>query len=113
MPKSFSSAPRLQGRKRRRRRGDRSESALDILNRLLAAPMSISLGGEPRQVCVIEAIMLQLIQKATTGNLRAHRALEKYQAYARTRAEASLALIFEESDYTTALATFTSEKSDG
>jgi hypothetical protein len=49
---------------RRWRRPARQESTLEIMDRLLACRVSISVSGQAKQVSASEAIVLQLIQKA-------------------------------------------------
>jgi hypothetical protein len=104
---------RLKSRARRRQRSASRESALTIMNRLLTSPVSITVSGELKQVFAVEAIVLQLLQKATSGSLRACQALSKYQEFASRHSNKSLELIFAESEYTKALATFTSRTDDG
>ena len=62
-------AHRAKGR--RRRRPTRQESTLEIMDRLLARRVSISMSGNAKQVSASEAIVLQLIQRASqaTGAL--------------------------------------------
>jgi hypothetical protein len=98
---------------RRRQRSASRESALTILDRLLTSPVSITVSGEFKRVSAVEAIVLQLLQKATSGSLRACRALSKYQEFAGRHSNKSLELIFAESEYTKALAAFTSRTDDG
>jgi hypothetical protein len=97
----------------RRRLAGRYESTLEIMERLLARKVSISLKGEPQQAPAMQAIVLQLLQKVLSGKARAWRTLLKYQAYANGRAERSTQLKFEESDYTKALAKPFSGNEDG
>ena len=59
-------AHRAKGR--RRRRPARQESTLEIMDRLLARRVSISVNGQAKQVSASEAIVLQLMQKAMSGN---------------------------------------------
>src|SRR5262249_50321173 len=109
-------APATAGRKSRARRRQRSasrESALAIMDRLLTSPVSITVSGELKQVSAVEAIVLQLLQKAASGSLRACQALSKYQEFASRHSNKSLELIFAESAYTKALAAFTSRTDDG
>jgi len=49
--------------KRLRRRSDRSQSTLEIMERLLGRPVSISVNGEQTRASALQAIMLQLVQK--------------------------------------------------
>ena len=80
---------------------------------LLARRVSISVSGEAKQVFATEAIVLQLMQKAMSGNARAWRALLKYQDFANSRSANSTELRFVESDYTQAFAKSASRRDDG
>jgi Family of unknown function (DUF5681) len=89
------------------------ESTLAIMDRLLACRVPISLRGEPSRVTATEAIVLQLIQKAMSGNPRAWQALLKYQEFANSRSGRSTEVRFVESDYTRAVAKGSARSSDG
>jgi hypothetical protein len=67
---------------RGRRQDARQEGSLEILERHLARRISITVTGDSKQVSVLEAIVLQLIQKTLLGSERACRTLLKYQAFA-------------------------------
>ncbi len=103
--------PRPKGR--RRRRPARQESTLEIMDRLLARRVSISVSGQAQQVSASEAIVLQLMQKAMSGNARAWGPLLKYQEFAARRSDQSTELRFVESDYTRAVAKTPSGSGDG
>jgi hypothetical protein len=100
-------------RGRRRRRSVRQESTLEIMERLLTRRVSISVSGQAKRVSASEAIVLQLMQKAMSGNPRAWRALLKYQEFANSRSDKSTELRFVESDYTQAVAKSSSKSADG
>ena len=87
----------------RRRRSKPPESTVAMIDRLLAAPVSIIVNGETERVPAIEAIVLQLLQKEMAGNARAARTLLKYREFAAQNGEKQLEVIFVESDYTKAL----------
>ena len=89
---------------RRRRRPARQESTLEIMDRLLARRVSISVSGQAKRVSASEAIVLQLMQKAMSGNARAWGPLLKYQEFAARHSDQSTELRFVESDYTRAVA---------
>lgn len=109
--------PRVGGapgnRLRRRRRPSRHESTLAIMDRLLTSRVSITLSGQPKQISAIEAIVLQLMQKAMAGNARAWRALLKYQEFANRHSDKTLQLTFVESGYTEAFGKSSSGNGDG
>ena len=80
-----------------RRRPIRRESTLEIMERLLMRQVSISVHGRAMRVPAAKAIMLQLVQKAMSGNARALRILLKYKAYAENSSDKSTELRFVES----------------
>ena len=104
-------AARAKGRRRRRRA--RREGSLAIIERLLTRPVSLSISGKRAQVAAAEAIMLQLMQKALSGNARAWRALQKYQDFAKSRSPRPSELQFVESEYTQAFANSAPRSDDG
>ena len=99
--------------KGRRRRPARRESTLEIMERLLTRRVSISVSGLARRLSASEAIVLQLMQKAMSGNPRAWQALLKYQEFANSRSDRSTEVRFVESDYTRAVAKGSARSSDG
>ena len=88
----------------RRRRSQRSESTIAIMDRLLASPVSITINGETTQVSAEKAIILQLLQKAMSGSARALRVLLRYQQFAHRRSKKAIEVMFVDNDYTTAFA---------
>jgi len=110
-PRVERGACRAKGR--RRRRPARQESTIEIMDRLLARRVSISVSGQAKQVSAMDAIVLQLMQKAMPGNARAWRALLKYQEFAARRSDQSAEVRFVESDYTRAVAKSSSRSADG
>jgi hypothetical protein len=83
------------------------------MDRLLATPVSITINGETTRVSADEAIFLQLLQNAISGNVRAWRALLKYEKFAHRRSEKALEVTFVDSDYTTAFANFLGRDGNG
>jgi len=102
-------ARRVKGR---RRESSRQEGTLEIMDRLLSRRVSISVSGHARQVSASDAIVLQLVQKAMSGNPRAWRAILKYQEFANRRSVKSAKLRFAESEYTRAVAEGSSRSGD-
>jgi len=102
-------ARRVKGRGRE---SSRQESTLEIMDRLLSRRVSISVSGHARQVSASDAIVLQLVQKAMSGNPRAWRAILKYQEFANRRSVKSAKLRFVESEYTRAVAEGSSRSGD-
>jgi hypothetical protein len=101
-----------RAKSRRLRRPTRQESTLEIMARLLARRVSVSVNGHAKQVSASEAIVLQLIQRAISRNGRARRALLKYEL-ANSRSARSTEVRFVESDYTRAVAKSPSRSDDG
>jgi hypothetical protein len=95
----------------RRRNLSPPEGTVATIDRLLLAPMQITVNGEPKKATALEAIVFQLLQKAMAGSARAGRALLKYQEFASQNLEKKLELTFVDSDYTRALAA--QARSDG
>jgi hypothetical protein len=102
-----------QPKGRRRRQRVCQDSTLEIMERLFARRVSISASGQAKRVSGLEAIVLQLMQKAMSGSARAWRALLKYQEFAAGRSDQSPELRFVESDYTRAIAKSSSKIADG
>jgi Family of unknown function (DUF5681) len=98
---------------RRRRRPAREESTLEMMDRLLTRQVPISVHGTATRVPAAKAIVLQLMQKAMSGNTRAWRTLLKYKEFAESRSDKSTELQFVESDYTRAVANSSSSGDDG
>ena len=84
-----------------------------VIDRLLMQPHSITLNGEVQQVPTIEAIILQLQQKAIAGSGRAWRALLKYQDFADRRLDRKLKIQYVDSEYTRAFKKAGRGKADG
>jgi hypothetical protein len=74
------------------------------IDRLLLAPVQITLNGETRKAAALEAIVFQILQKAMTGSGRATRALLKYVEFASEHLERKLEITFMDSEYTRAVA---------
>jgi hypothetical protein len=75
-----------------RRRSDRTQSTLEIVEGLLERRISISVNGEPTQASALQAIMLQLLQRASAGNGRAMRTYQQYEEFAGRRSSRSTEL---------------------
>lgn len=87
----------------RRARPKPRESAVATVERLLLAPVRLAIDGELTQVPALEAIVLQLLQKAMAGNMRAARTLKKYKEFAHQNTEKKLNLDFVDSAYSRAM----------
>jgi hypothetical protein len=95
---------RSRGSRRRRVRRRHQQGTVSIIDSLLLRPSSITLNGQAQKVPTIEAILLQLLEKAVSGNGRAWQVLVRYQDFARRRMKKELQLTFLDSEYTRALA---------
>jgi hypothetical protein len=96
------------GDPRRRKSANRSrESAVATVDRLLLTSVPITLNGEATRVTTLEAIMYQLLHKATSGNASALRGLLKYKQFASQNMEKQVDFNFVESAYTAAVAKMT------
>jgi hypothetical protein len=100
-------------RAKSRRRPARQESTLEIMDRLFMRQVPIRMHGRATRVPAAKAIVLQLMQKAMSGNTRAWRTLLKYKEFAESRSDKSTELQFVESDYTRAVANSSSSGEDG
>jgi hypothetical protein len=83
------------------------------MDRLLARPVSITMNGETIQVSAKHAIILQLLQKAISGSIRAWRALLKYEEFAHRFSEKALEVSFVDNDYTTTFANLLGRSENG
>jgi uncharacterized protein DUF5681 len=93
----------------RKRKAKPREGAAATIERLLFDPVGLTIDGQQRRVPALEAIMLQLLQKAMTGNIRAARILKQYRDFAFDNMERNLDLKFVESAYTRAVAMLAKE----
>ena len=82
--------------KRSRRRSDRSQSTLEIIEWLLGRPVSISVNAEQTKASALQAIMLQLVQKVLAGSMRASRTYLQYQEFAARRSTKTTELQFDD-----------------
>lgn len=94
------------------RKSRRAESTLDVIDRLLLRPIPLSLNGETRKDAALAAIVLQLLRKAISGDVRASRVLMGYKKFSTQNLEKKLELTFLESDYTRAFTSFGSDRDE-
>jgi len=97
----------------RKRPRQRQESIAEIVDRLLLAPVKLSLNGETKHVPALEAIVSQLQLKEIAGNARASRVLLKYREFANQHAERQLQVIFVDNDYSSAVSNSTPKHENG
>jgi len=108
-------SPKRQAARRRRRarRTTEPQSAYEILTRLLASRIRITVNGEPQAIPAIRAIMLQLRRLGSEPGGRAAALLARCQAFAARHSEKPAALRFVESDYTRELGRQMGAREDG
>jgi hypothetical protein len=82
--------------KRPRRRSRRSQSTLEIMEALLERRISITVNGEPKRLSALQAIMFQLLQRASAGTGRAMRTYHQYDEFAARRSSSSTELQFDD-----------------
>lgn len=109
--------PKARKRKPSSGQGAPQESTVAIVDRLLARPHLITFNGESQEVPTIEAILLQLQQKALFGSdsvrKRAGRALWMYHDFAVRHADRQVKVRYVENDYTRAFKKAGKEKRNG
>lgn len=96
----------------KKQREKRPETALATIDRLLLRSIQLSINGEPKKQPALAAIVLQLLRKVMAGNVRAYRALLKYQQFASQNMEKKLSLEFLENDYTRAFSSLDSSQNE-
>lgn len=87
----------------RRQRVKPPESTVAMIDRLLAAPVHMTINGEAKKVIALEAIVFQLLQKEMSGNQQAARTLLKYREFASRNSRKKLEVTFVDNPYTNAL----------
>jgi len=81
-----------------RRRNGRKPGVKAILHARLFEGVRVTINGGARRCTVLEAIMLQLLQKTATGNAPARRLLLSYQAFVARAVKPCRDLVFVESE---------------
>lgn len=102
-PKEYRWKKGQSGNPRRRRARLPTESTVAMIDRLLAAPVQITINGEANKVSALEAIVFQLLQKEMAGNQQAARTLLKYREFASRNTKKKLEITFVDNPYTNAL----------
>jgi hypothetical protein len=85
-------------------RKPKRKSALELIDKLLTAPIKITFKGEENTALRLEAILMQLAQKQMAGSARAARVLMKYEEFASANMTKKLSIRFVDSEYTRAFA---------
>lgn len=70
-----------------RKKPRRPDNTIEILDRLLLSPVTLSLNGETRHIPALEAIVSQLQLKELAGSSKASRTLLKYQRLAHQQSD--------------------------
>lgn len=86
-----------------RRRKGRKSGVKATLHARLFEGVRVTINGEARRCTVIEAIMLQLLQKTATGDAPARRLLLRYQEFVARAVKPRRDLVFVESEEVPAL----------
>jgi hypothetical protein len=77
-----------------RRKPSRPETALEMVDRILRSPVTVTSDGETKRMPALEAIVSQLQIMEMAGNIRASRILLEYRKFAGQNAEKEVQLIF-------------------
>jgi hypothetical protein len=85
------------------RRSRRPLRLIEVIDKLLLTPVTVTETGLASQMPAVGAIVLQLLRKELAGNRRALTVRLAYEALAQQYAERQLEIRFVESDYTQAL----------
>jgi hypothetical protein len=88
-------------------------TALETIDQLLLAPVTLTLDGETKNVSALEAIVTQLQRKEISGSARASRILLKYKQFAAQHVDKRLHLIFVDTEYTRAISNLGPRKTNG
>ena len=112
-PRRTSPGVATERRPPRRRKASSSEGTVEIIDRLLLRPFSLSVNGQVVELSTAEAIILQLTQKAVSGSGRAWQVILQYQEFANRHTRAKLELEYVDSDYTQSFAQGTSGGENG
>jgi Family of unknown function (DUF5681) len=86
-----------------RRRSRRPLRLIEVIDKLLLTPVTVTENGLASQMPTVGAIVLQLLRKELSGNRRALTVRLAYEALAQQYAERKLEVRFVDSDYTQAL----------
>jgi hypothetical protein len=92
-----------QSGNRNRRQSQRPLRLIEVIDKLLLAPVTVTENGLVSQMPAVGAIVLQLLRKELAGNRRALTVRLAYEALAQQYAERQLEVRFVESDYTQAI----------
>ena len=95
---------KAKGRGPSRRRKGRKPGLKAILHARLFERIPVTINGGTRRATVLEAVMLQLLQKTATGDARARHLLLRYQEFAARAAKPRREVIFVDSNDTSPLA---------
>jgi len=88
----------------KRRCPARTYSTVELIDRLFASLVEVTVNGEKKTVSALEAILLQLWQKEVSGDRRALSTRLKYQEFAIQTSGKRIEMSFVDSEYTQAFA---------
>ncbi len=86
------------GRGAKRARKRRKPSLKATLHARLFERIPVTINGGPGYATVLEAVMLQLLQKAATGDARARHLLLRYQEFSARAAKPRREIVFVDSE---------------
>ena len=87
----------------RHRRPKAPRPLIGIIDKLLSAPVTVTVNGEATKMPAISAIVMRLHLKQISGSAKATRILLKYQEFAGRNTQKRRELVFARNDYTDAL----------
>jgi hypothetical protein len=87
-------------RKRNPRKPPRQRSTLEIIDEHLLAQIAVTMGGVSKKISILEAIMLQLVQKEAAGDLKATRVLSRFEQLRCRPTTEQVEVVFEGGEYT-------------
>jgi hypothetical protein len=96
-----------------RNKRKRQTTTLEIIDRLLLAPVMLTLDGETKAVSSLEAIVTQLQRREMSGSARASKILLKYKQFATRHMNKQLQLVFVDTEYTRAISNLGLGQSNG
>lgn len=85
-------------------------SHLEVIERLLHAPVDVMKDGLSTKMPALGAIMYQLVQKSLVGDRKAERARQRFESHALESMVSEFEIVFVDNDYTRA---FAASRDDG
>lgn len=91
-------------------KSSQTRSHLEVIERLLHAPVDVMKDGRSTKMPALGAIMYQLVQKSLAGDRKAERARQRFEAHALESSVSEFEIVFVDNDYTKA---FAASRNDG